>query len=115
MIHTDGSVGTDVDGGSPCLTIAPSIPHLIESHALADSVATWRPWPVGSLAATAIALVDGLVDVPESSWGPSRWRLSDTVAAMDYDSWDPENPRRRTLVRSRDEAGHSQVQEVLDG
>lgn len=34
---------------------------------------------------------------------------------MDHDSWDPKNPRRRTLVWSRDEAGHRQVQEVLDG
>ncbi|MFF7577036.1 hypothetical protein ACFZBE_18915 [Streptomyces sp. NPDC008061] len=110
LIHTDGSVGTDVDGGSRYLPIAPSILHLIESHALTDSVATWRPWPVGSPAATAIALIDGLVDVPEASWGGSRWRLSDTVAVMDRDSWDPKNPRRRTLVWSRDEPGHRQVQ-----
>ncbi|WP_329375960.1 hypothetical protein OG625_00940 [Streptomyces sp. NBC_01351] len=115
LIHTDGSVGTDVDGGSPYLRIAPSIPHLIESHALTDTVAAWKPWTVGSLAASAITLLDGLVEVPEASWSSSRWQLSDNVAVMDYDTWDRENPRRLTRVWSRDEAGHRQVQEVLDG
>ncbi|MEU9454507.1 hypothetical protein [Streptomyces sp. NPDC048277] len=115
LMHTDGSVGTDVDGGSPYLPIAPSLPHLIESHALTDAVATWRPWPMDSLAASAIELLDGLVEVPEASWDSSRWRLSDSVAVMDYDSWDHQNPRRRTLVWSREEAGHRQVQAVLDG
>ncbi|WP_406083756.1 hypothetical protein [Streptomyces virginiae] len=107
-------MGTDIDGRSPYLPIAPSIPHLIESHALTDSVAAWGPWPMGSPIATAVALLDGLVDVPEASWGSSRWRLSDSVAVMDQDSWDPPGPLRRTLVRSRDEAGHRKVQEVLD-
>ncbi|WLQ53853.1 hypothetical protein P8A21_40755 (plasmid) [Streptomyces poriferorum] len=115
LIHTNGGVGTDIDGGSPCLPIAPSLPHLIESHALTDTVATWKPWPMDSLAASAIELLDGLVAVPEASWGSSRWRLSDTVAVMDYDTWDREKPRRLTRVWSRDEAGHREVQAVLDG
>ncbi|MEU3727243.1 hypothetical protein [Streptomyces sp. NPDC031705] len=115
LIHTDGSVGTDVDGGSPYLPVAPSIPHLIESHALTDTVATWKPWPMDSLAVPAIELLDGLAEVPEASWGTSRWRLSDTVAVKDYDSWDRENPRRRTLVWSRGAAGHRHVRAVLDG
>ncbi|WP_217554977.1 hypothetical protein [Streptomyces sp. GbtcB6] len=115
LIHTDGSVGTDVDGASPYLPIAPSLLHLIESHALTDTVATWKPWPAGSLAASAVTLLDGLVEVPEASWSSSRWRLSDTVAVMDHDTWDRENPRRLTLVWSREEAGHRQVQAVLDG
>ncbi|MGW6576319.1 hypothetical protein ACWGAN_29675 [Streptomyces sp. NPDC054945] len=71
LIHTDGSVGTDMDGGSPYLPVAPSVPHLIESHALTDSVATWRPWPMAgpsARSAPAVALLDGLVDVPEASW-----------------------------------------------
>ncbi|PWK70961.1 hypothetical protein BCL76_10466 [Streptomyces sp. CG 926] len=38
--------------------------------------------------AQAVALLDGLVDVPEASWGSSRWRLSDRVAVMDQDVWD---------------------------
>ncbi|MFD9722240.1 hypothetical protein [Streptomyces sp. NPDC059072] len=69
LIHSDGSVGTDIDGGSPYLRIAPSLPHLIESHALTDTVATWKPWPMDSLASPAIELLDGLVEVPEASWG----------------------------------------------
>lgn len=115
LIHTDGSVGTDIDGGSPYLPIAPSVPHLIESHALTDIVSTWKPWLVGSLGASAVTLLDGLVEVPEASWGSSRWRLSDTVAVMDYVTWDRKNPRRSTLVWSRDEAGHRQVRAVLGG
>ncbi|MFF8380187.1 hypothetical protein ACF07V_29110 [Streptomyces sp. NPDC015661] len=114
LVHTDGSVGTDVDGGSPFLPVAPSLPHLIESHALTDAVATWRPWPMDSLSTSAIELLDGLVEVPEASWGSSRWRLSDSVAVMDHDGWDRRNPRRRTLVWSREETGHRQVQAVLD-
>ncbi|WP_158821037.1 MULTISPECIES: hypothetical protein [unclassified Streptomyces] len=115
LIHTDGSVGTDIDGGGPYLPVAPSIPHLIESHALTDSVATWKPWPVGGPAVTDIALLDGLVDVPEASWGSSRWRLSDSIAVLDQDAWGSRDSRCRTLVWTRDDAGHRQIQEVLDG
>lgn len=85
------------------------------SHAPTDTVATWNPWPINSLAASAIELLDGLVEVPEASWASSRRRLSDTVAVMDYDSWDHKNPHRRTLIWSREEAGHRQVQAVLNG
>ncbi len=114
LIHTDGSVGTDVDGGSPYLPLAPSIPHLIESHALIDAVATWRPWPVDALAATAVELLDHLVEVPEASWRSSRWRLSETVAVLDFDGWDRENPQRRTRIWSREDAGHRELQAALD-
>ncbi|MGW7381412.1 hypothetical protein [Streptomyces sp. NPDC054794] len=115
LIHTDGSVGTDVDGGSPYLPLAPSVPHLIESHALTDAVSAWRPWPVGdSAAATAAELLTGLVGVPEASWASSRWRLSDTVAVLDRDNWARENPRRRTRIWSREEAGHHEVQAAVD-
>lgn len=114
LIHTDGSVGTDIDGGSPYLAVAPSIPHLIESHALTDAVATWRPWPMGSVVASAVDLLADLREVPEASWGSTRWRLSDTVAVMDSDSWDRENPCRRTRVWSREEAGHRQVRAAFD-
>ncbi|WP_280669475.1 MULTISPECIES: hypothetical protein [unclassified Kitasatospora] len=123
LIHTDGSVGTDVDGGSPYLPTAPSIPHLIESHALTDAVATWRPWPMDSQAASdaaaastaaAVELIDGLVEVPEASWGSSRWRLSETVAVLDYDTWDRANPRRRTRLWSSSEAGHRQIRTALE-
>lgn len=57
LIHTDGSVGTDMDGGSPYLPVAPSVPHLIESHALTDSVATWRPWPMAGPSAPSAPAV----------------------------------------------------------
>lgn len=113
LIHTDGSVGTDVDGTSPYLAIAPSLPHLIESHALIDTVSTWKPWPVGTLAASAVALLDGLVQVPEASWSSSRWRLSDTVAVLEHDTWNRENPRRLTHIWSRGDAGHRQVRALL--
>ncbi|WP_327714993.1 hypothetical protein OG381_05645 [Streptomyces sp. NBC_00490] len=114
LIHTDGSVGTDVDGSGPYLPVAPSLLHLIESHALTDTVATWQPWPVGTLAAAAVALLDGLVEVPEASWSSSRWRLSDAVAVMDHDTWDRVNPRRLTHIWSRGEAGHRQVRALMD-
>ncbi|MFB9435784.1 hypothetical protein [Streptomyces showdoensis] len=113
LVHTDGSVGTDVDGGSPYLPVAPSIPHLIESHALTDAVATWRPWPMGNLTASAVALLDGLREVPEASWHSSRWRLSDAVAVMDCGGWDRVKPRRLTRVWSRDDAGYRQVRAAL--
>ncbi|MFF4264362.1 hypothetical protein [Streptomyces virginiae] len=68
----------------------------------------------GGPTANAGALLDSLVDVPEASWGSSRWRLSDSVAVMDEDTWDRQDPGRRTLVWSRDEAGHRQGREALD-
>ncbi|BBC36473.1 hypothetical protein SGFS_077670 [Streptomyces graminofaciens] len=114
LLHTDGSVGTDVDGGSPYLRVAPSIPHLIESHALTDGVATWRPWPMGGAVARAVELLDGLREVPEASWDSSRWRLSETIAVRDYDSWHRERPSRHVCVWSRDETGHRQVRDALD-
>ncbi|MFJ7778606.1 hypothetical protein [Streptomyces yangpuensis] len=115
LIHTDGSLGTDVNGGRPYLRVAPSIPHLIESHALTDSVAAWRAWPANSIPVSAIALLDGLTEVPEASWGSSRWRLSGDVAVMDHDTCGRTNPQRLTHVWSHGEAGHRQVQAVLNG
>ncbi|MFJ9448332.1 hypothetical protein ACIRRH_41950 [Kitasatospora sp. NPDC101235] len=115
LLHTNGSVGTDVDGGSPYLPVAPSITHLIESHALTDAVSGWRPWPVGGAAAVSVSdVLDGLVEVPEASWGSSRWRLSDSVAVLDSDDWDRENPSRRVRIWSRDKAGHRQVHEAFE-
>ena len=40
LVHTDGRAGVD-DGGGKFLEIAPSVPALIESHALTDMVAAW--------------------------------------------------------------------------
>ncbi|MGW2050956.1 hypothetical protein ACWCPF_38205 [Streptomyces sp. NPDC001858] len=115
LIHTDGSVGTDVNGSSPYLPVAPSITHLIESHALTDAVSVWRPWPAGgSAAASAAETLDGLVQVTEASWESSRWRLSESVAVFDNESWDRENPSRRVRIWSRDEVGHRQVQEAFE-
>ncbi|KOY54014.1 hypothetical protein ADK59_32370 [Streptomyces sp. XY332] len=115
LIHTDGSVGTDVNGSGPYLPVAPSMSHLIESHALTDAVSDWRPWPAGGSAASAAEILDGLVQVPEASWESSRWRLSESVAVFDSESWDRENPSRRVRIWSRDEVGHRQVQEALEG
>ncbi|WP_371634668.1 hypothetical protein OG988_01145 [Streptomyces zaomyceticus] len=116
LIRTDGSVGTDVNGSSPYLPVAPSITRLIESHALTDAVSVWWPWPAGgSAAASAAEVLDGLVHVPEDSWESSRWRLSESVAVFDSESWDRENPTRRVRIWSRDEAGHRQVQEAFEG
>ncbi|WP_377266761.1 hypothetical protein [Peterkaempfera sp. SMS 1(5)a] len=114
LIHTDQSVGTDVDGGRPYLRLAPSVPHVIESHALTDTVATWTPWPIDTLATMAAGLIDGLADVSEASWGTSRWQLSQTVAVLEVDGWDSDNPRRRTRIWSRDETGHRDVRVALE-
>ncbi|MCP2314271.1 hypothetical protein [Kitasatospora paracochleata] len=114
LLHTDGGVGTDVDGGSPYLPVAPSVTHLIESHALTDAVSVWRPWPVaGSAAVSAAEALGGLVEVPEASWETSRWRLSDSVAVFDSESWDRENPSRRVRIWSRNEVGHREVRNAF--
>jgi hypothetical protein len=113
LIHTDGSVGTDLDGGSSYLPLAPSVLSLIEDHAVADLVAGWTPWPLaGELAVAVGELLDDLVEVPEASWPSLRWRLSKTVAVMDADSWDRENPRRGAIW-SRGRAGRKQVEDAL--
>ncbi|MEV7525930.1 hypothetical protein [Streptomyces sp. NPDC091371] len=88
--------------------------HLIESHALTDAVSVWRPWPAGGSAASAAEILDGLVHIPEASWESSRWRLSDSVAVFDSESWDRENPSRRVRIWSRDAVGHRQVQEAFE-
>ncbi|GAA2252032.1 hypothetical protein GCM10010232_45280 [Streptomyces amakusaensis] len=115
LLHTDGGVGTDVDGGSPYLPLAPSVAALIESHALMDAVAAWRPWPVsGPLAASAVGLLDGLAEVPEASWPSSRWRMSDTVAVRDSDTWERRNPRRLIRLWSLGAAGDDRVRAALE-
>ncbi|MGW0658309.1 hypothetical protein [Streptodolium elevatio] len=102
-------------GGEQRGRAAPSIPHLIESHAVADAIAPWQPWSNDTHVASAVAeLPDDLLEVPDVSWRSSRWRLSETVAVKDFDNGDRENPGRHTLLWSCDEAGHREVQEVLN-
>jgi len=114
LVHTDGRVGVD-DGGGAFLEIAPSIPALIESHALTDTVSTWDR-TTAEVDSFAIAeQLDGLTDIPEASGHTIRWRLSDNVAVEEFRNWSSEAPRRwRAFIWSRGEAGRRQVEEAAD-
>ncbi|MEZ0114911.1 hypothetical protein ABH920_008946 [Catenulispora sp. EB89] len=92
LVHTDGRVGAE-DGSSDFLEIAPSLPTLIESHALMDELAQWDLclWNVdidqlGDVGAE-------LVDVPEASGPTVRWRISPTLAVQEFQSWTHQQPR----------------------
>ncbi|OIJ69760.1 hypothetical protein [Streptomyces mangrovisoli] len=112
LVHTDGRVGVD-DGGGTFLEIAPSVPALIESHALTDAVSTWnRMTPEGDSFALAGQL-DGLTDVPEASGHTIRWRLSDDVAVQEFRTWSSEAPRQsRAFIWSRGQNGRHRVEEA---
>lgn len=96
LAHTDGRVGVD-DGGGKFLEIVPSLPALIESHALTDMVAAWDRTPL-SLQVDGYALaqqIDGLTIVPEASGPTGRWRVSDTIAIREFRHWSSREPTRR--------------------
>ncbi|MET0135777.1 MAG: hypothetical protein ABW215_19525 [Kibdelosporangium sp.] len=108
LLHSNGTVGVD-DGSGIFLPIAPSIPHLIESHALEDSVSPWNPWPVSSHAIAVAQHLDGLAEVSEASGHMLRWRISDTVAVVDFDNWNSGDRVRRAFIWSYGEDGYRQV------
>ncbi|MFF1482242.1 hypothetical protein ACFVYD_32615 [Streptomyces sp. NPDC058301] len=112
LVHTDGRVGVD-DGGGMFLEIAPSIPALIESHALTDAVSTWDR-TIAEVDSFAVAeQLDGLTDIPEASGSTIRWRLSDDVAVEEFRNWSSDAPHRwRAFIWSRGEAGRRQVEEA---
>jgi hypothetical protein len=102
LVHTDGRVG--VSDGGPFIDIAPSVPHLIESHAIMDMVSSWDPQP-GSLepwaangAGVALAdRVEGLAVVTEASGPSETWLLCDHVAIRSFRVWTSRRPRARAV------------------
>ena len=119
LAHTDGRIG--VSDGGPFLEIAPSMGHLIESHAIMDEVASWDPHGGAAVDAAQIARwIDGLVEVPEASGPMGAWLLSDTVALHTFRRWTSQGPRlpggwiwtldehgRRTVAEALERAGNS--------
>jgi hypothetical protein len=113
LAHTDGRAGVD-DGGGKFLEIAPSIPALIESHALTDMVAAWDRTPL-KLKIDGYALaqrISGLTSIPEASGPTVRWRASDTVAVQEFRQWSSQEPTRRwrAFIWTRGTDGRHQVE-----
>lgn len=121
VVHTDGRVGVD-DGGS-FIEVAPSVPHLIESHAVMDMVSSWDPWPgsldewVPSAAGTALAdRIEGLTLVAEASGRYDKWLLSDYVAVRSFWSWTSRRPRAKVVqIWTRGDEGREQAQAASRG
>ncbi|MFG2951927.1 hypothetical protein [Streptomyces adustus] len=112
LVHTDGRVGVD-EGGGTFLEIAPSLPALIESHALTDMVSTWDRATAKVDGFALAEQLDGLTDVPEASGRTIRWRLSDNVAVEEFRNWSSEEPRRwRAFIWSRGRSGRRQVEDA---
>ncbi|MFB8200392.1 hypothetical protein [Kitasatospora purpeofusca] len=112
LVHTDGRVGAD-DGGGALLEIAPSVPALIESHALTDTLSTWDRTAADVDSFALAEQLDGLTDIPEASGSTVRWRLSDNVAVEEFRNWSSDAPRRwRAFIWSRGESGRRQVEEA---
>ncbi|MFF2041153.1 hypothetical protein ACFVVX_12040 [Kitasatospora sp. NPDC058170] len=112
LVHTDGRVGVG-DAGGTFLEIAPSIPALIESHALTDTVSTWDRTAAGVDGFALAEQLDGLTDIPEASGATVRWRLSGNVAVEEFRNWSSGAPRRwRAFIWSRGESGRRRVEEA---
>jgi hypothetical protein len=115
LLHTGGRVG--VSDGGPFLEIASSVPQLIESHAVMDSVSSWDPLPgslepwAGSRSGTELLdRIEGLAPVPEASGRFDRWALSDAVAVREFWNWTSQRPRQRmAMIWTLGEAGRDQV------
>ncbi|MFD8725424.1 hypothetical protein ACFV2H_47680 [Streptomyces sp. NPDC059629] len=112
LVHTDGSVGVD-DGSGAFLEIAPSIPALIESHALTDMVSTWDRTSVEVDSFVLAQQLEGLTNVPEASGRTIRWRVSANVVVQEFQQWSSQAPRHwRAFVWTQGEAGRRQVEEA---
>ncbi len=118
-VHTDGRVG--VTDGGPFLEIAPSVYHLIESHAILDQVASWQPWHEHAAGSGWVALVDhlaarldGLTEVAEASGPCARWLLGENVAIHDVLNYASDAPRaRHVAVWARGQDGIGQIRAAL--
>ncbi|MEV0459578.1 hypothetical protein [Catellatospora methionotrophica] len=114
-VHTDGRVGVTI--GEPFMEIAPSVYHLIESHAVLDQVASWQSGFVQAAGSDWVALVDrldGLSEVAEASGPCARWLLGENVAIRDVLSYPSEGARaRHVAVWVRNEHGLNQVEAAL--
>lgn len=110
LVHTDGRVGAE-DGTSVFLEIAPSIPALIESHALTDMVSAWECHPADADILRLARTLDGLDDIPEASGPTVQWRLSDDVAVQEFQNCSSTEPRHwRAFIWFRGEAGRIQIE-----
>ncbi|MFC1411990.1 hypothetical protein ACEZCY_22285 [Streptacidiphilus sp. N1-12] len=110
LVHTDGRVGVE-DGSGTFLDIAPSVPALMESHALVDTVSDWDRSTVQVDGFALAEQLGNLTDVPEASGPTVRWRLSECVAVQEFRSWTGAGPRPwRAFVWSRGDAGRRQVE-----
>lgn len=115
VVHTDGRAGAS--NGGPFIEVAPSVAHLIESHAVMDMVSSWDPWP-GSLEAWASGdagvmlanRIEGLTVVAEASGRYDRWLLSDHVAVRSFWSWTSQQPRAHAVqIWTRGDEGRKQA------
>jgi hypothetical protein len=113
LVHTDGRAGVD-DGGGKFLEIAPSVPALIESHALTDMVAAWDRTPLKVDGFALAQQIGGLTDIPEASGPTTRWRVSDTVAVQEFRHWSSQEPIRRwrAFIWTRGADGRRQVEQA---
>ncbi|WP_344558411.1 hypothetical protein [Kitasatospora saccharophila] len=111
-VHTDGRAGV-TDGSGVFLEIAPSVPALIESHALLDRFSGWeRRTGAGTLAAAR--RLDGLTDVPEASGPTVRWRVSEDLAVQEFQLWAGPPPRPwRAWIWTRGEAARARLARTL--
>lgn len=112
LVHSDGRVGVD-DGTPAFLEIAPSLPALIESHALTDMVAAWDQCGLDVDRFELARRLDGLTDIPEASGPTVRWRVSDDVVVQEFRHWSSQCPRRpRAFIWTRDAAGRRRVEDA---
>jgi hypothetical protein len=114
LVHTDGRVGVD-DGGGRFLEIAPSIPALIESHALIDMLATWDRTPLKADGFALAKQIGDLAEIPEASGQTIRWRASETIAVKEFRIWSSQEPTRRwhAFIWTRGPDAERQVEQAI--
>jgi hypothetical protein len=110
LVHTDGRVGAENTAGDGVFQeTEASMVHRIESHAIMDEVSAWDPWPSGRGLAVSRQL-HNLGEVAEASGPLLTWRMSETVAVVEFVHVSCEFPRKRSAwIWLRGEDGHRQV------